>query len=195
MTLIKGGIFTFCYLLEANAVEFFSVAEAFGALAVVLNFIGYRQQDINRYRFISALALASVSAHFFLLGNAEAAGIGCALACVRNLIAIKYRGYIVLSFFIVANLAFFFYEWFLLESAWIILFAYSSSLLFTVGSVVLSSALRIRQWFILAESLGLIFAILVGSVFGTIFNMTNLCSIFYTLYRDYRNNKKMSKTT
>lgn len=165
-------------------------AEVFGAIAVVLNFIGYRQQDINRYRFISALALASVSTHFFLLGNAEAAGIGCALASIRNIIAIKYRGYVVLSFFIAANLAFLAYEWFLLDSAWIILFAYISSLIFTVGSVTLTSALRIRQWFILAELLGLTFAILVGSVFGTVFNITNLCSIFYTLYSDQRKANK-----
>ena len=167
-------------------------AELFGAIAVVLNFIGYRQQDINRYRFISALALASVSAHFFMLGNADAAGIGCALASIRNIIAIRYRGYLVLSFFILANIAFFVYEWFWLQSAWIILFAYTSSLIFTVGSVVLSSALRIRQWFILAEVLGLVFAILVGSVFGTIFNITNLCSILYTLASDYRRKKMLN---
>jgi hypothetical protein len=165
-------------------------AEGFGAIAVVLNFIGYRQQDINRYRFISAIALACVSTHFFMLGSAEAAGIGCALACVRNIIAIKYRGYFVLSFFVVINLAFFFYEWFMLGSAWIILFAYTSSLIFTVGSVTLKSALRIRQWFILAEILGLVFAVLVGSVFGTIFNITNLCSIVYTLKSDQRKARK-----
>ena len=163
------------------------LAEAFGAIAVVLNFIGYRQQDINRYRLISGIALASVSAHFFLLGNAEAAGIGCALASVRNFVAIKYRSYYVLAVFVFANIAFFVYEWFWLDSAWIILFAYTSSLIFTVGSVVFTSALRIRQWFILAEVLGLVFSVLVGSLFGTIFNVTNLSSILFTLYRD---NKK-----
>lgn len=165
------------------------LAEAFGALAVVLNFIGYRQDEINRYRFISAMALASVSTHFFLLGNAEAAGIGCALACVRNLIAIKYRGNIVLCFFVLANILFFFYEWFYLKSTWIILFAYTSSMIFTVGSIVLSSALKIRQWFVLAESLGLVFAILVGSIFGTVFNLTNLASILFTLYNETKNSK------
>ncbi len=160
------------------------LAEAFGAIAVVLNFIGYKQQDINRYRLISAMALAAVSTHFFLLGNAEAAGIGCALACVRNLIAIKYRGHFVLGFFILANVLFFLYEWFYLDSAWIILFAYTSSMIFTVGSITLKSALKIRQWFVLAEALGLVFAILVGSIFGTIFNVSNLASILYTLYKE-----------
>lgn len=166
------------------------LAESFGALAVVLNFIGYRQQDINRYRLISALALASVSTHFFLLGNAEAAGIGCALASIRNIIAMRFRGNLVLGIFVLLNFIFFFYEWFYLGSMWIIFIAYTSSLIFTVGSIVLQSAIKIRQWFVFAELLGLVYAILVGSVFGTIFNLTNLCSIFYTLLRDIKRKTK-----
>jgi hypothetical protein len=166
------------------------LAEAFGAIAVVLNFIGYRQHDVNRYRFISGIALASVSTHFFLLGNAEAAGIGCALACVRNFVAMKYRGKRIVAIFVLANIAFFLYEWFYLDSTWIILIAYASSLIFTVGSILLSSAARMRQWFVLAELLGLTFSILVGSIFGTVFNITNLLSIFMTLFRDHRQSKK-----
>ena len=164
----------------------------FGALAVILNFIGYRQQDINRYRLISAIALAAVSTHFFLLG-ATAAGIGCALASVRNIVAMKYRGKLILLFFVSANIGFFIYEWYYLDSQWIILFAYSSSLIFTVGSIMLSSALRIRQLFILAELLGLAYAVMVGSIFGTIFNLTNLCSIFYTLFNDMKNRQQSVK--
>jgi len=170
------------------------IAEAFGAAAVVLNFIGYRQQDINRYRFISALALLAVSTHFFLI-DAIAAGISCALACARNIIAMRHRGIQILVFFIAANLGFFIYEWFFLGSSWIILFAYSSSILFTVGSIILTSAVRIRQWFIAAESLGLVYTVLVGSIFGTVFNVTNLCSIFYTLYTDKRKQQKLDKAT
>ncbi|MFT4653298.1 MAG: hypothetical protein ACJA0G_000205 [Kangiellaceae bacterium] len=165
------------------------LAEAFGAVAVILNFIGYRQHHVNHYRFISGIALAAVSTHFFLLGNAEAAGIGCALACVRNFVAMKYTGKPVLAIFVLANIGFFFYEWFYLDSTWIILIAYASSLIFTVGSIVLTSAARMRQWFVLAELLGLTFAILVGSIFGTVFNITNLVSIFMTLYRDRKNSK------
>lgn len=166
------------------------IAEAFGAIAVILNFIGYRQQQMNHYLLISGLALASVSAHFFLLGNAEAAGIGCALASVRNFVALKYRGKRVLALFVLANIGFFFYEWFYLDSAWIIVIAYTSSLIFTVGSILLTSAARMRQWFILAEVLGLTFAILVGSIFGTIFNITNLTSILMTLFKDFKNTKQ-----
>ena len=166
------------------------IAEAFGAVAVVLNFIGYRQQQMNHYLLISALALACVSAHFFLLDNAEAAGIGCALASVRNFVAMKYRGRAVLVVFVLANICFFFYEWFYLGSAWIIVIAYTSSLIFTVGSIILKSAARMRQWFVLAELLGLTFSILVGSIFGTIFNITNLISIFTTLLKDYKNIKE-----
>ncbi len=167
------------------------MAEVLGAVAVVLNFIGYKQQDINRYRLISSMALAFVSAHFFLLG-AIAAGIGCALASVRNIVAMRYRGKLVLGLFVLANIAFFIYEWFYLQSEWIILLAYSSSMIFTVGSIVLSKAKQIRQWFILAEVLGLAYAIAVGSIFGTIFNLSNLSSILYTLWKDSRH--KLNKS-
>ncbi|MBT1451115.1 YgjV family protein [Glaciecola sp. XM2] len=162
------------------------IAEVFGAIAVVFNFIGYRQQDINRYRLISAIALAAVSTHFFMLG-ALAAGIGTALASVRNIIAIYYRGNSVLALFVVLNIAFFVYEWGYLDSPWIIIIAYTSSMIFTVGSIVFTQAAQVRKWFIFAEGLGLVYAILVGSIFGTIFNITNLCSIFYVLYRDKKN--------
>ncbi|MBF7075007.1 YgjV family protein [Glaciecola sp. MH2013] len=162
------------------------LAEAFGAVAVIFNFIGYRQTDINRYRLISAVALLSVSVHFFLLGNAYAAGIGCLLACIRNVVATRYTGLPVLFTFVGLNIAFFIFELIYLDSSGIIIIAYASSLIFTVGSISLKSATAIRQWFILAELLGLIFAVLVGSIFGTIFNITNLCSILFTLYQERR---------
>ncbi|MFC4701689.1 YgjV family protein [Glaciecola siphonariae] len=170
------------------------IAEAFGAIAVVFNFIGYRQQDINRYRFISAIALAAVSTHFFMLG-ALAAGIGTALACIRNLVAMYYRSNGILALFVVLNIAFFCYEWAILDSPWIIIIAYASSMIFTVGSIVFTNAVQIRRWFILAESLGLVYAIMVGSIFGTIFNISNLCSIFYILLRDKKATLAETKKT
>ncbi len=159
------------------------IAEAFGALAVVLNFIGYRQNDVNQYRFYSAVALASVSTHFFMLG-AMAAGIGCLLACIRNIVAMRYRSKEILYLFMATNIAFFCYEWFGLDHPWYILFSYVSSLIFTVGSIVLQNAMRIRQWFILAESLGLVYALIVGSIFGSVFNVSNLVSIAIKLYQE-----------
>ncbi|MEM0910279.1 MAG: YgjV family protein [Pseudomonadota bacterium] len=159
------------------------IAEVFGAVAVVINFIGYRQRDVNRYRLISALALASVSVHFFLL-EALAATVACVLACVRNLIAIYYRGNSVLFIFVALNVVFFAYEWWIIDSPWIILIAYASSLIFTVGSIVFTSADQVRRWFIFAEILGLVYAIMVGSIFGTIFNISNLVSILWVLIRD-----------
>jgi hypothetical protein len=170
------------------------VAEAFGAIAVIFNFIGYRQNDINRYRVLSAIALFNVSIHFFLLG-AMAAGVGCMLACVRNLVATRFRGLLVLLIFVALNLGFFFYELLWLNHSWTIVIAYISSLIFTVGSISLTSAQKIRQWFILAEILGLAYAVMVGSIFGTVFNITNLISILFTLYRDLKlKDKQVDKT-
>ena len=159
------------------------IAEFFGALAVVVNFIGYRQNDVNRYRLISALALTCLSAHFFLLG-AMAAGVGCLLASIRNIVAMRYRSQYIVYLFVALNLGFFIYEYFWLNHSALIIVAYSSSLIFTVGSIVLQDANLIRRWFVFAELLGLIYAISVGSVFGTVFNLLNLFSIGLKLWRE-----------
>ncbi|AJP45047.1 hypothetical protein EP12_16755 [Alteromonas australica] len=152
------------------------IAEAFGAIALVLNFIGYRQNHVDRYLLISAIALAALSVHFYLLG-AMAASVGTGLASIRNLIALKNRSTYILVFFVFANIAFLLYEWFYLNHGAIILVAYASSLIFTVGSIVIRDTVTIRKYFLLAEFLGLIYAISVGSIFGTLFNISNLISI------------------
>ena len=132
------------------------VAEAFGAIAVVLNFIGYRQNRVERYLFISAFALLSLSVHFFML-DAMAAGVGTCLAGLRNFIAIKNRSRWVLFIFVAANILFLLYEWFILHHDWNVL---------------------------LAETLGLMYALSVGSIFGTIFNISNLFSIVTKMASD-----------
>lgn len=160
-------------------------AEGFGALAVIFNVIGYRQNTVERYLVVSSIALFCVSVHFFML-DAMAAGVGCMLASLRNVVALKHRGKGILIGFVAANLAFLAYEWFVLDHSALILVAYSSALIFTVGSIVLRDATRIRQWFILAEVLGLIYAVAVGSIFGTVFNIANLISIVVKLLQDKR---------
>ena len=163
-------------------------AESIGALAVILNAIGYRQNDVNAYRLWVALALAAISTHFFLLG-AMAAGIGCALACVRNIIAMRTQHWLVAAVFVTGNLGFLGWEFFILEHSALVFIAYASSIIFTLGTVLLNDATRIRQWFILAEGLGLIYALSVGSIFGSVFNIVNLSSIGIKLWQD----KKMAE--
>ncbi|MCC5878287.1 MAG: YgjV family protein [Idiomarina sp.] len=148
----------------------------FGALALIFNFIGYRQNTINRYRLVSAFALAFLSAHFFLLG-AMAAGISLALGAVRNIVAMKYRQRWILYLFVLLNVGFCLWEYLIVGNSALLFVAYASALVFTVGSIVLESAASIRRWFILAELLGLVYAIAVGSIFGILFNISNLTSI------------------
>ncbi len=159
------------------------IAEGFGALAVIFNFIGYRQNEVNHYRAISAVALLCVSIHFFML-DAMAAGIGCLIASIRNVVALKYRSTLILYLFVALNIIFLLIEWFILKHDAVIFIAYTSSLIFTVGSIVIDDVKRIRQWFLLAETLGLIYAVQVGSVFGTVFNLSNLTSILLKMYRE-----------
>lgn len=183
--------------------SFISVAELFGFFALITNFIAYRQPTANRYRIVSALALAALSIHFFML-DAIAGGIVTAIAVLRNFIALRWQGPWVLWGFVALNLVFLFIEWlfpiaslqfstsgvvvtFSSEpSDWSIWIAYTSSIIFTVGSIKLNDPERIRRWFLLAESLGLIYAIIVGSVSGTVFNIVNLTSIILKLLQDKR---------
>lgn len=165
------------------------LAEGFGALALVVNFIGYRQNRINHYRFISALGLMCLSTHFFLLG-AMAAGIGCALASLRNIIALWHRSMNLVLAFVVIHLLFFAYEWWVMLHGWEIVLAYASAIIYTLGSILLQRTERIRQWFILAEGLGLAYALAVGSVFGSLFNISNLTSIIIKLWQDSGDGKK-----
>ncbi|RUO27094.1 hypothetical protein CWE09_03255 [Aliidiomarina minuta] len=162
--------------------------ELLGALALITNFIGYRQNTVNRYRLVSAIALAFLSWHFFLLG-AMAAGIGLALGAIRNIVALRYRQRGILYLFVLLNILFCLWEWFILGNSALLFIAYVSSLIFTVGSIVLESAVSIRRWFVLAELLGLVYAVLVGSVFGVLFNISNLSSIFIKLHSDAKQNK------
>lgn len=158
----------------------------FGALALIFNFIGYRQNTINRYRLVSAFALAFLSWHFFLLG-AMAAGITLALGAVRNIVAIKYRQRWILYLFVLVNVGFCLWEWFILGNSALLFISYASALIFTVGSIVLESASSIRRWFILAELLGFAYAIAVGSIFGILFNISNLTSIITKLLSERKN--------
>jgi len=160
-------------------------AEVFGLLAIVLNFIGYRQNDANRYRIIAAFALAALAVHFYLLG-ALAAAISLVIGVVRNFVALRWQNNWVLWAFIALNVGFMGWEWFYLNSPWSLFFAYASSLIFTVGSIRLNDAAQIRRWFILAELLGLTYAFLVGSISGAIFNLVNLTSITTKLWQDRR---------
>lgn len=177
-------------------------AEIFGIIALVTNFIAYRQPTADRYRIVSAVALGSLSVHFFML-DAIAGGIVTGIAVLRNFIALRWQGPVVLWGFVLLHVFFLFVEWqypitalhfvdgFYIEfsdqpSHWSIWIAYASSIIFTVGSIKLNDPDLIRRWFILAELLGLAYAIIVGSVSGTVFNIVNLSSIILKLLQDRR---------
>ena len=166
-------------------------AEALGAVAVIVNIIGYRQNDINRYRFVSGFAVLSLGFHFWLIG-AMAASVACFLSFVRNLVAMRYQNVWIVVLFVGLNLGFFAYEWFILGHGWLIFIAYGASIIFTVGTIALKTADAIRRWFIIAESLGLIYALAVGSIFGSVFSVCNLASIFIKQYQVKKRDKLIS---
>ncbi|RUO49948.1 YgjV family protein [Pseudidiomarina donghaiensis] len=162
-----------------------SVAELFGLFALVANFIAYRQGTANRYRIVSAFALGALSIHFFML-DAIAGSVVTGIAVVRNLIALRWRGPFVLWSFVAINVGFFIWELTGDVDILPLLMAYMSSIIFTVGAIVLEDPVKIRRWFLLAELLGLAYAVIVGSVSGTVFNIVNLTSIILKLLQDHR---------
>ncbi len=165
------------------------LAESFGVLALVLNFIAYRQPSANGYRLISAIALGCLSVHFFMI-EAMAGSIVTGIAFVRNLVALRWQGPWVLWSFVAINIGFLVYEIIAPQGGqavyWALALAYSSSIIFTVGSIKLNDPALIRRWFLLAESLGLMYSVLVGSVSGTVFNIVNITSILLKLLQDRR---------
>ncbi|CUS49073.1 MAG: Bacterial inner membrane protein [Idiomarinaceae bacterium HL-53] len=163
-----------------------------GAGALIVNFIAYRAETANNYRIISALALGLLSAHFFMQG-ALAGGIGLAIGSIRNIVSLRYTQTPVLVGFVFINVAFCIWEWLVLESPAILFIAYASALVFTVGTIVLKSAEAIRKWFIVAELLGLIYAALVGSVFGVLFNISNLTSIVVKLVQESKKTARLNQ--
>lgn len=166
-------------------------AEALGAVAVVVNFISYRQNDINRYRLISAVALGFLCVHFYLLG-AMAAAVVLFLSSFRNLLAMRWQNMWMVHGFLLVNFAFWAYELFWLSNPWYVSVAYGSSVIFIVGSILIQQATLMRKWFVLAELMGLIYCLLVGSIFGTVFNTLNLVSILYKLTQE-KNSRIHSK--
>lgn len=155
-------------------------AESFAILAMLINFISYRQNDINQYRLLSDLAMVCLGTHFLLL-EALAAAIGCYLAFARNIISILSQHKAIVIFFVMLNVLFLLFEWFVLNNGPIILFAYSASIIFTLGTFLLSSATNIRKYFLVAEVLNITYAILVGSIMGTVGIAINIASILIKL--------------
>lgn len=161
------------------------IAETVAAIGVIINVISYFQNDINRFRLISAIALAFLSVHFYLI-DAMAAAVVLGLSCVRNLLAMRWQNMLMVMFFVTVSIAFFLYEWFWLNNGWHILIVYLSSLIFIVGVILIQDTQVIRRWFILAEFMGLCYAVIVGSIFGGVFNFANIVSILVKQFQERR---------
>ncbi|MDC0602890.1 YgjV family protein [Aliiglaciecola sp.] len=169
------------------------IAESFAAMAMLINFVAYRQTNINRYRLISGLAMICLGTHFLLL-DALAAAIGCYLAFFRNLISMRIQTIDVVVVFVCINLAFFTFELVVLQNSLFILLAYTASIIFTVGTFLISSAHRIRQYFLIAESLNLVYAIIVGSLIGTLGIVVSILGIVSKIWQERRSVSSMQGT-
>ena len=179
-------------------------AEAMGVVAVIINVISYRQHDMNRYRLISAIALSFLALHFFLL-DAISGAIVLVISVIRNLMAMRWQTISLAIVFAVLTIGFGILEGVMpllrhlislatvvgapeaiVAQPWTMVFAYASAVIFAVGTILIRNTTILRKCFLVAEGLGLVYALSVGSVLGTVFNVFNLVSIVVTLYQDSR---------
>jgi hypothetical protein len=164
------------------------IAEIFAALALLANIVAYRQQNINSYRIFSGIAMLLLAIHFFQL-EAYSASVGCSLAVIRNIVSLKFNDWITTSIFVAVNLISLCVEWFYLKHDLTIFIAYTASIIFTIGTLRLRQVIDIRRWFTLAEGLNLTYAILVGSLFGSIYSVVNLIVLLVFWIKYYKNKK------
>lgn len=148
------------------------LTEAFAASALALNLFAYNQKRLGFYRILSGLSMLLLAIHFFRL-EAYAAGVGCSLAFVRNIVSLRYNGIGITIVFVALNLAALAVELFYLRHGPEIFIAYSASLIFTIGTLRLSDVEQVRRWFTLAEGLNLVYGIIVGSIFGSVYSGLN----------------------
>ena len=158
------------------------VAEGIGAAALLFNVVAYRQDDMRRYLIFSGCSMACLSLHFYLL-LAYAAAIGCGLAAIRNAVVLKTRARWVVAVFVGLNVSAMLIEYFVLQHGPWLFLAYLSGFIFTVGSIVITQVMVMRRWFLCAECLGCVYAVIVGSIFGTVFNLVNMSNIVLKMVR------------
>ena len=170
------------------------ITELFAACALLANIVAYRQQQVRGYRIYSGCAMLLLAIHFLRL-EAYAAAIGCSLAVVRNVVSLKYNDWLTTGIFVVINLVGLGIEWFYLHHGPEIFIAYTASLIFTVGTLRLENLVDIRRWFTLAEGLNLVYALVVGSVFGSIYSVFNLCVLAMFWISHFRQRKMVKETS
>lgn len=164
------------------------ITELFAAAALLANMFAYRQNAIKKYRVFSGIAMLFLCIHFFRL-DAYAASVGTGLAVVRNVVSLKYNDWFTTGIFVALNFLGVGIEWFVLGHGAELFIAYTASLIFTIGTLRLTSVVEIRRWFTLAEGLNLWYAIIVGSVFGSIYSVFNLIVLGVFWFKRFRGRK------
>lgn len=160
--------------------------ESLAFIALLCNMLGYRQTTMRGYRMLSCIAMVFLSTHFFLLG-AYAATIGCGSAFIRNIISLYKTGWSVTIPFIILYLILMCWQFIALGDGPVILLAYAGSIAFTIGTLQFEETnTRMKQVFLTAETLSVVYAILVGSILGTVFNLFNISILCWGLYEKRR---------
>ena len=137
---------------------------------------------MQHYRIFSGIAMLLLSTHYFMIGGLAAA-IGCGLAVVRNIVSLRYNSWLVTGSFVAINIILMSWQFFYLEDSYNIFLAYAASIIFTIGTLRFTCVNKMRKAFISAEALSIVYAVLVGSIFGTVYSVLNISIIIWSLWQ------------
>lgn len=161
----------------------FNLAQAFGMLSFVLGILCFYQKDDQHLRIMMVVMNLNHALHFALLG-ATTACLSSLLSVVRTGLSIKTRSRIVAYIFMVITLALGIY----MADEWYDLFPILGTCIGTYALFCLAG-IKMRLAFLCGAICWLTNNILVGSIGGTLLEMTLLMVNCFTIFRLYRAGK------
>lgn len=157
----------------------FNVAQGFGLLSFVLGILCFYQKDDQRLRMMMVVMNLNHALHFALLG-AFTSCLSALLSLVRTGLSIKTRSRVVAYLFIAITLALGLY----VANVWYDLFPILGTCIGTYALYCLSG-IKMRLAFLCGALCWLTNNIIVGSIGGTLLEVTLLVVNCTTIWRLY----------
>lgn len=161
------------------------IAQAFGLLSFILGIVTFYQKDDQKLKIIMLALNINHCIHFLLLGSVVSA-LSAVLSAFRTVTAIYISSKWVAAVFIFISIV-----------SGIALADHASQLWSIAGTVIgtysifLLKGIKLRIGFLIGASCWLTNNILIGSIGGTLLEMSAITVNLTTLYRLYRDQKQL----
>lgn len=154
-----------------------TIAQAFGFLSLALGILTFYQKDDKKLKIVMLLFNLNHLIHYFLMGSIVSA-LGALLSAVRTATAIHFSSKWIAAVFITISLISGVMLADNIEQLWPIL-----GTIIGTYSVFLLKGIRLRIGFLLGACCWLINNILIGSIGGTLLEITAISMNLITIYR------------